>query len=436
MRFLLWRLSSLLGGVAMLIVGVGLLFSVLGLRAGEADFSGVALGLITSAYFVGFVAGTYLCPKIIRKVGHIRAFAAMASLASTMPILHALWMDPWFWGALRFITGTCLVGLYIVVESWLNTLAPNEHRGRLFSVYMAVNFVALALGQWLILVDSSGGFVPFALVSVMFSFALLPITMTPVDQPQPVDAPRLSMRTLYKASPVGVAAAMASGLISGAFYGMGALFAQGVGLQDQSVAAFLAAAILGGALFQWPVGHYSDRHDRRWVLFFVCAMGVVVCLAVQALARVSVASLFPLAVVFGGMIFAVYGLGVAHTNDVVDSTRLVEFTGGLLLVHGTGAALGPTVAGVVMDYFGPSTLMFYFAVVLAGMAAYALKRITTVAPVPEEAKGDFVVMGAGSQAVLHMDPRSLAEELPSEGPEPELAAMGGEEAERPAPQHE
>jgi MFS family permease len=191
---LVWRLSTLLSGVGLLVVGVGLLFSVLGLRAGVAEFSSITLGLVTSAYFVGFVVGTYVCPAVIRRVGHIRAFAAMASLASTMPILHALWVDPWFWGVLRLVTGMCLVGLYIVVESWLNALAPSEHRGKLFAVYMSVNFVALAVGQWLILVGDRLGFVPFALVSVMFSFALLPITMTPVDEPEPVQAPRLSLR--------------------------------------------------------------------------------------------------------------------------------------------------------------------------------------------------------------------------------------------------
>lgn len=406
---LLWRLSTLLSGVGLLVVGVGLLFSVLGLRAGLAEFSSLTLGLVTSAYFVGFVVGTFFCPAVIRRVGHIRAFAAMASLASTMPILHALWVDPWFWGLLRLVTGVCMVGLYIVVESWLNALAPNEHRGRLFAVYMAVNFVALALGQWLILVGDRLGFVPFAMVSVMFSFALLPITMTPVDEPEPVDAPRLSLRKLYEASPMGMAAALASGLITGAFYGLAAAFAQGVGLADGSVATFMAAAILGGALFQWPVGHYSDSHDRRLVLFWVCLLGAGVAGLGYAMAQFSVDALVPLALVFGGLIFAVYGLAVAHVNDVIDSTRLVEFTGGLLLIHGIGAALGPTLAGVVMDVAGSSSLMLYFAAVLGALALYTLKRLPAASAVPTEDKASFVLMGGGSQAVLLMDPRSLAD---------------------------
>ncbi|MEZ5702572.1 MAG: MFS transporter [Burkholderiaceae bacterium] len=374
---------------------------------GIADFSSITLGLVTAAYFVGFVLGTFACPVIIRRVGHIRAFAAMASLASTMPILHALWVDPWFWGLLRLVTGVCMVGLYIVVESWLNALAPNALRGRLFAVYMAVNFVALALGQWLILVGDRLGFVPFAMVSVMFSFALLPITMTEVDEPEPVEAPKLSLRNLYTASPIGMAAAMASGLITGAFYGMSSVFGKSVGFSDAGVASFMAAAILGGAVFQWPVGHYSDSHDRRIVLMWVCFLGAVVTGMGYLMTERSVDWLIPLAVVFGGLIFAIYGLCVAHVNDQIDSSRLVEFTGGLLLIHGIGAAIGPVAAGVVMDIAGPSSLMLYYAVVMASLALYAVKRFRAApAAVPTEEKADFVLMGGGSQAVLQMDPRT------------------------------
>ena len=407
---LLWRLSTLFLGVGLLLVGVGLLFSVLGLRAGVAQFSSTTLGLVTSAYYAGFVAGTFACPILIRKVGHIRAFAAMASLASTMPILHALWIDPWFWGVLRFVTGVCMVGLYIVIESWLNALAPNALRGRLFAVYMAVNFVALALGQWLILVGDRLGFVPFAMVSVMFSFALLPITMTKVDEPAPVQAPKFSLRSLYDASPLGMAAAVASGLITGAFYGMGTVFGKAAGFSDAGVASFMAAAILGGAIFQWPVGIFSDRHDRRVVLLWVCVLGAGVTLLGFVLAHYAVDALLPLALVFGGLIFSMYGLGVAHVNDVIDSSRLVEFTGGLLLLHGVGAAIGPVLAGTVMDVAGPSSLMLFYAAVMGAMALYTVKRLRYFPPVPAEQKADFVAMGGGSQAVLQMDPRGLAEE--------------------------
>ena len=404
---LLLPLASLLSGVAMLVVGTGLLFAAIGAQSGAARFSALVTGLIMSAYFAGFIFGTYACPIIIRRVGHIRAFAAMASIASTLPILHALWLDPWFWGALRFVTGVCLVGLYIVVESWLNVVAKSHQRGKVFAAYMAVSGVSMALGQWLILVGNRFGFVPFAMVSILFSFALLPITLTPVDEPQPTEAPKLGLFELFAISPIGVIGATGSGLLSGAFYSLGHTFGQGVGFSEAGIATFMAATILGGAVFQWPVGHLSDRHDRRWVLFWVC----VGCAAVAGtgfyLAREYENSLIFLGVVYGGLAFTVYGLSVAHVNDLIDSSRVLEVTGGLLLLHGVGATVGPTLGGGLMDLLGAESLMLYFASVLVLMALavwrYASSKPLNVG-VPGH-KADYVLMGSGSQAVLQMDPR-------------------------------
>lgn len=413
MRRLMIPLASLLSGVALLVVGVGLLFSVLGLRAGLAAFSTVATGLVMSAYFAGYVFGTLYCPHLIRRFGHIRSFAALASLASTMPILHALWIDPWFWAVLRALTGVCLVGLYIVVESWLNALAPPAQRGKVFALYMTVTCVALALGQWLILVGDRLGFVPFALVSVLLSFALLPITLTPVAEPEPVDAPRLGLRMLYRISPLGVAGALGSGLLSGALFGLGAVFGQRLGLSDAGVAGFMAVTILGGALFQWPVGHLSDRFDRRLVLFGAGAgITLLAGLGFMLVPR-SPALLMPIGIALGGLMFSIYGLSVAHVNDLIDRARLLQVTGGLLLVHGVGAALGPTLAGVLMNALGPGSLLVYFALVAALLALYTVHRMRFAPPVPAESKLDYVLMGSGTQAVLRMDPRAI-----DAGPEP------------------
>lgn len=403
MQGLLLPLSSLLSGAGVMVVGVGLLFSVLGLRAGLADFSGTVTGLIMSAYFVGYIVGTNFCPALIRRIGHIRAFAAMASIASTMPILHALWIDPWFWGALRLITGVCVVGLYIVIESWLNTLAPSQHRGKVFAIYMSVTFVALALGQWLILVGDKLGFVPFALVSVLFSFALLPITLTPISQPAAVERAHLGLRNLYKISPLGLVGAVGSGMLNGAFYSLGAAYAQGVGFTDVGVATFMAATILGGAVFQWPVGHYSDRHDRRYVMLWVCIASASLALLGFAFSRASEETLILVGILYGGFVFTLYGLSVAHVNDLIDSSRLLEVTGGLLLLHGIGAAIGPTIAGVVMDLFNPESLMLFFAFVLGILSIFTVLRIRAAPAVPESEKSGYVVMTGIAPAVMHVD---------------------------------
>ncbi len=405
---LLLPLASLLSGVGLLVVGTGLLFAVIGAQATAANFPVIVTGLINSAYFAGFVFGTYACPVVIRRVGHIRAFAAMASIASTLPILHALLLNPWFWGGLRFINGVCLVGLYIVVESWLNVVALSHQRGKVFAAYMAVSGVAMALGQWLILVGDRFGFVPFALVSILFSFALLPITLTPVLEPEPMEAPKIGLVALFATSPIGVLGAIASGLLSGAFYSLGHVFGQRVGLSEVGIATFMAATILGGAALQWPVGQLSDRHDRRWVMFWVCTSGAAVALAGFYLALDSEPELIGLGIAYGGLTFTLYGLAVAHVNDLIDRKRALEVAGGLLLLHGLGATVGPALAGGLMDLMGPGSLLLYFAGVLLTLAV-AIWRVTSLRPFNRGEPGQkdgYIIMGSGSQAVLKLDPRN------------------------------
>jgi MFS family permease len=401
-------LTSLLSGVVLLVLGTGLLFSAIGAQADSAQFPVFVTGLVMSAYFAGYICGTFACPAIIRRVGHIRAFAAMASVASTLPILHALWIDPWFWGFLRFVTGVCLVGLLLVVESWLSVVAQSHQRGKVFAVYMAVGGVAMALGQWMILLGDRFGFIPFAMVSVLFSFALLPITLTPVQEPEPTATPKLSLLELFATSPIGVLASVASGMLVGAFYSLGHVFAQRVGFSEVGVATFMAAAILGGAAFQWPVGHLSDTYDRRWVLFWVCIAGAVVAATGFYLALGSEVALIALGIVYGGLTFTLYGLCIAHVNDLIDRSRVLEVTGGLLLLHGIGATIGPTVAGAMMELTGPGSLLLYFVIVLLMLALgtwhYIRKRPLNRGEPGH--KADYVVMGGGLQSALLLDPRA------------------------------
>jgi MFS family permease len=390
-------------------VGIGLLFTALGLRAGLMDFPVTVTGLVMSAYFAGFILGTYVCPAIIRRAGHIRAFAAMASVASTTPILHALVVTPWAWGALRLITGVCIVGLYMVIESWLNALAPNSKRGKIFAAYMATTLGALAFGQFLILVGDVLGFTPFALVSILLSLALVPIAMTRVPEPPPVAAPRPALRSLLAVAPVGFVGALASGLLNGAFFGMGAVFAQRVGMDEAGVASFMSATIIGGALLQWPIGQLSDRRDRRLVLAAVCASAALVAALAFVAERFSGPLLAIVAFFYGGLAFTVYGISVAHVNDLLEPARILEATGSLLLLHGVGAVIGPSAAGILMQQLGPGSLLAYFALVLAAVAGYALYRYKLVArPALGEPRG-YLPMAETSQALLQMDPRTETE---------------------------
>lgn len=408
-------LASLLSGTGLLVMGSGLMFSLLGTRASEANFSALVTGLVMSAYFAGFVTGVYWCPRIIRKVGHIRAFAAMASVSSTMPILHALWVDPLYWGILRAVTGMCLVGLYIAIESWLNMSASKENRGRVFGAYTTVSWLTSAMGQWLLLVGPSLDFVPYVLASVLLSLALVPISLTSVKEPLVVDVPKLQFKFLWSASPIGVVGGVASGLSLGAFYGLGAVYGQGLGFDSGGVASFMAWTIIGGAVATWPLGWWSDRTDRRRVILFACVLGLVLASLGFVMTQLGWTASIPfLGFALGMYLFPVYGLSVSHGNDWVEPSRTLDMTGGLLLMHGIGAAAGPTLAGAVMDTVGVGGLMAYLALialVYGGMVAWRLRHYPAVAV---EEKFEFVPMAEGlSPAALQLAP-NVGDEV--EGP--------------------
>ena len=211
-------------GMGLLMLGNGLQASLLGIRAGAEGFGTGATGLVMTCYYLGFLAGSILTPKVVKNVGHVRVFSALASLASVAALVHSVFLDPFTWGAMRFVTGFAYAGLYVVAESWLNDRATNETRGSLLSVYMVVLFGGLAGGQLLLNVADPGGFLLFVLASVLVSLALVPISLTAGPAPE-FDAPTpVGLLELYRVSPLGVAGAMGTGLAHGVLFGMGAVY--------------------------------------------------------------------------------------------------------------------------------------------------------------------------------------------------------------------
>lgn len=396
---------TLLLGIGILLAGSGLLGTLVGLRAELEQFSGSVIGIIMSAFFFGYVLGSYWCPALIRRVGHIRAFAAMAALAAASVLAHALVVHPIAWFVLRVITGICMLGLYMVIESWLNEQVDRYRRGKVFAVYMTVNLLALGFSQFLILVYGPSGIGSFALVAILFTLGLIPIALTSVREPTPVEAPSFSLRHMFQMSPLGVVGGFASGLVNGAFWGMAPVFAHRIGMDAQGIAIFMSGIILGGALLQFPIGHYSDRYDRRTVLTFTALISAGIAAAALFASQVSHALLIAVGILYGGFSFSVYSLCVAHLNDQVEAGESLEATRGLLLLNGIGAAMGPALAGGMMQMFGPHSLLAYWALVLGLLGAFALWRMRAGEPVPVEAQGEFVPMSRTSVAALEMDPR-------------------------------
>jgi MFS family permease len=297
-------ISSLLGGVALLLLGNGLLNTLLTLRGVAEGYSTSMLGLIMSGYFVGFLLGTWLAIPLVRRVGHIRAFAFCAALAAITALLHVLIVNPWVWLGLRVLYGLALVSLYMVIESWLNAQVPNDKRGQVFAVYMAVNLGALAAAQQLLNLASPSDFVLFVLAAMLISAALMPITLTRQIQPSVPDTLHTNLRQIAGIAPLALAAAGLSGLALGAFWGMAPVYASLNGFDATGVGLLMSSTILGGALLQWPIGIYSDKHDRRLVLFWVVALAVAVAVLMSLLPAGRL--LLGLMFIWGGLAFAIY----------------------------------------------------------------------------------------------------------------------------------
>jgi MFS family permease len=400
MLSLITPISSLLSGVALLLLGNGLLNTLLTLRGVAEGYSTGMLGLIMSGYFVGFLLGTWLAIPLVRRVGHIRAFAFFSALAAITALLHLLLINPWVWLGLRVLYGLALVSLYMVIESWLNAQVSGEKRGQVFALYMMVNLGALAAAQQFLNLASPSDFVLFVLAALLISAALMPITLTRQAQPSLPETMHVDLRHLLRVAPLAIAAAALSGLALGAFWAMAPVYASLSGFDTPGVGMLMTSTILGGALLQLPIGHYSDRHDRRKVLLWVVLLAVLVALLMALLP----AGLWLLAAIFvwGGLTFAIYPIAVAQMVDQLHSDEILAGSSGLLIANGIGSVCGPLLAGPLMQQLGPQALPLHFAVTLSLLAAYTLYRLQHVSDLVTEPHGHFIPMLRTSQAVLEL----------------------------------
>lgn len=414
----IFSISSLLSGMGILLIGSGLLGTLLGLRGSEEGFSEAVLGIIMSAFFIGYIAGSVLCPKIIRRVGYVRTFAVMAAISSVVALLHGLVVDPYVWWGLRILNGISLVGLYMVMESWLNEQITQQ-RSQIFGIYMMVSLISLGIGQFLVLIYGPSSLASFALVSILFSLGLMPVALTRTTQPTPMESSSFPLKSLFRAAPVGAAGSLLSGLVTGSFWGMAAVFAHKLGLSETLVVTFIFIAVFGGALLQWPLGRLSDNRDRRQVLFWIalCAAGLALLLLV--LHAISTIAFMIVALLYGGFSFSLYAISVAQTHDRLDSSQILDGTRGLLMLNGIGASIGPFSAGIVMSLLGSRGYPILLALVLCGLALFIKWRISLDEPVPEEERGLFVPVTRTSTIAVEMDPRTYSENENEANAEPE-----------------
>jgi len=409
-------IAILIGGFGVLLVGVGLLGTLLGVRATIELFGNLQTGLIMAGYYGGYLVGTLFAPQLVRNVGHIRAFAAFAAVGAACALAFGLIVEPWTWLFLRVLSGVCVVGVYMVVESWLNQQSAGPARGRIFAIYLTSTLFALAAGQFLLMADDPSGLPLFALSAILISLGLVPIAVTRVAEPRIDVSVTVSFAQLFRISPLGAAGVLGAGAVNGMFWGMAPVFGQRLTLDEGQIATLMSATILGGALLQWPIGHLSDLLERRPVLVSVSFATAALAMVAGLIVVQGRPGLIFAAFLYGGLMFSLYGLSVAHTNDHLHPGQVLEATRGLLFIYGVGAFAGPLMAGIAMRAVGPVGLPLLSAGIAALLGLFGAYRMLRAEPPPREEQTEFVPLVRTSPVVLEMHPeadRSPELDLPS-----------------------
>ncbi|MGR3498325.1 MAG: MFS transporter [Limimaricola soesokkakensis] len=361
---------ALLLGMFMLMIGNGLQGTLLGLRGEVEGFSTLEMSVIMSAYFAGFLFASRYAPMMIRRVGHVRVFAALGSTISAVLILYPALAEPWAWTLGRVAIGFCFCGVYITAESWLNDAASNEHRGKALSLYMIVQMAGIVMAQYLVTLGDVSGFILFIIPSVLVSMAFAPILLSVSPAPVFNTTKPLPLRRLIDASPLACMGMFLLGGVFAAQFGMSAVYGARAGLSVAQISLLVSITYVGALVLQFPIGWLSDRIDRRWLILGLSAVGGAGAL-MSFLLPGHIGLILASAALVGGTSNPLYALLIAYANDYLDREDMAAASGGLLLINGVGAIAGPIVVGWMLDNVGAHGFWAFIAVLMLGLASYA-----------------------------------------------------------------
>lgn len=406
----------LLLGVAILVLGNGLQGSLLGVRAGLEGFADSQTGLIMAGFYAGFLMGSLAVPGLVQRVGHVRVFGALASLASAAVLLHAIWLSVPGWIVIRLVTGFCFAGLYIVCESWLNDRATNETRGQLLAVYMVIVTGGMAAGQYLLTLADPGGFVLFALISILVSICLLPMMLGASSQPGFLAPQAMTLKRLIAVSPAGTFGTFLAGLAHSVLLTLSVVYAARIGFDVTDIANFMAAMLMGGVLLQLPIGRLSDGMDRRRIILALSIIAAIACVLLPWQENTSIWRAILAAAAIGGMSFPLYAICVAYVNDYLQPQEMVGASSGLYVIYGVGATIGPLLAGPLMQVFGPAGFSLYLAIAHGILAAFVVYRMTVREAITADTQSAYAPMPLRAGPIAaQLNPEA---ELPAEADEP------------------
>ncbi len=389
---------ALFTGFSIIMISHGFQGNLLGIRAVLENFNFIATGTMMSGYFIGYFIGANLIPNLVSKVGHIRVFAAFASMASLSSLVHVVFVDPYIWTLARFLTGFSMIGILIIVESWLNDRATNKTRGKVLALYMFITFFAFALGNLLLNVSSPKNYEPFILISLLFSISLIPILLTKRKPPTFKKISSIKIKELFKISPFGSFSTFCSGFIFSAVFTMLSVYAVTMNLSVFEISILLFSVTLAGALFQWPIGSLSDSYDRRIVIIGCCIISSIFAflsigasglsfdnLFIEEMFRFNYFSsetsmdktkLFIFIILLAGMTLPLFALNLALVNDYIPKEKFVAAGAGLNIVFGLGAIAGPIICSVLMNFLGPNGFFVHLIIFLLIIAFFGIFRLT------------------------------------------------------------
>lgn len=401
---------SLLISFGILSIGHGLNTNLLNIRSLLENYNEITIGIMNSFYFLGFIIGVKIASKYIAKVGPVRTFAGLISIISTISLIHALVINPFVWIILRLIYGVCIAGAYVVIESWLNSLSYKENRARILSIYMIVNFSGLFLGQILLSKQLVEAFTLFAIVSILASISIVPLIFSKVKQPESQDQESLSIKKLYQNSPLSIIGILANAISASAFWSFGAIYMLQTGFTVEDAAFFFAITLIGGLLFQWPVGYISDKFNRR-ISIIICSIAtILICFTLIILINILKAdfgyNILFIALIFGGFSYPLYSLFISLANDFLKSESFVKASSSLLMVNGIGSIFGPLLGAIFIFIFDSPGLFWLIITINLIITVIAFNEFCRGKKIPEETSDHFIVTPKQTSALLNMDPRS------------------------------
>ena len=406
MRVILLNTWALFLGFAIISLAHGLQGTLIGVRAVLEGFSFISTGLIIAGYYFGFLGGSIAIPSFIERVGHIRVFAALASLASIAILLHSIFLDPIVWFLIRMLTGFCIVGIFIIMESWLNNKSTNATRGKLLSFYFIITFSFVGIGQLLLNLSDPEKMNLFIVVSILLSLALLPILLSVSAAPEFSSPKRIGFKELYIISPLGFIGAFITGLSHGAVFGFGAVYAVAKGFDVFNISLFMLIITIFGALFQWPIGSLSDRFDRRILLIGVTLIASVLSVFIVATSYLSLILFFIVVAFYSGMCLPMYSLAVAHINDFIQPDEIVGVSATVQSIVGIGAIIGPISASLFMNIIGADgffVFLFFTHLILGLFGIYRMSKRAK----PDNLESQYVPLPRNISAIgMELNPKT------------------------------